>query len=115
MREPWSLLATHTCCCKQAREDSLASAPYCCYSDQVTENQAVCSGSCFVPEVPDIPVVDHFLIPHPIVKRPDDDQPGLIAGGELIEGIVPCSTHDCPSVAFQRLILCQSIASCSIG
>ena len=36
-----------------------------------------------------VPVVDHLLVPEPLVEHPHDDQAILIAGGQLVVDLIP--------------------------
>ena len=49
------------------------------------------------PHVPDdtlVPIIDHLLVPEPLVEHPHDDQAILIAGGQLVVDLIPCHHLD---------------------
>ncbi len=45
-----------------------------------------------------VPVVDHLLVPAPLVEHPDNDEPVLVAGGQLLVSLVPPDDLDLPVV-----------------
>lgn len=54
-----------------------------------------------------VPVVDHLLEPHALVQHPHDDEPLLVAGGQLAVVLVPARHQHRAVVPFQGLVHAQ--------
>lgn len=62
-----------------------------------------------------VAVVDHLLEPHPLVQHPHDDEPLLVAGGQLAVVLVPARHQHRPAVPLQRLVHAQVARSAARG